>query len=101
MLLAVNKFASNVMEYKRRTTIFGDDLYFLLRRLDVLCVLDPRHSIIAKALRAIGKFFSLLFRKLKDSGNNGLLEFNFRSMCLLEIKLLTPRDSGIDSQYNL
>lgn len=101
MLLAVNKLASNVMEYKRRTTILGDDLYFLFWRLDVLCVLDSRHSIIAKACRTISKLFGLLFRKFKDSRNNGLLEFYVRSTCLLEIKLLTPRDSGIDSQYNL
>lgn len=89
MLLAVKKLASNVMEYKRRTTILGDDLDFLLGRLDVFCVLDPRHSI-AKAFRTINKSFGLLFRKFKDSGNNWPLRFYFRSTCLLEIKLLTP-----------
>ena len=101
MLPAVYKLASNVMEYKRRTAILGDNLYLLLRRFDVFCVLDPGHSITAKAFRTISKLFRLLFRKFKDAGNNRLLEFYFRLTCLLEIKLLTPRDSGIDSQYNL
>lgn len=87
LFFAVNKLTSDVMEFKGGTASLTDNLYLLPRHLDVLCVLDSRRASTMEILCTISRLLGSLFRKFKNSRNNGLLKLYFRLTRLIENKV--------------